>query len=69
MQPEGIDRDVYRLALAGYVGSEICELLDIREREFCAALERLADWLVPTAPSRVSIDPADCLPFVDELWR
>ncbi len=62
MKLEALDQDVYRLALAGYVGREIQDLLDVREEALQASLDRLAEWLAPTAASR-SIDPADCVPF------
>ncbi len=65
MKLDTLDRDVYRLALAGYVGSEIRDLLDLREEALQASLERLAEWLAPTAASRTSIDPADCIPFAE----
>ena len=59
------DDDVYRLCIAGYVGAEIRELLDLSEEALRASLDRLASWLAPTAASQRSIDLSDCLPFDD----
>lgn len=66
MRLKTLDDDVYRLCLAGYVGSEICELLDLSEEGLRSALERLGEYLAPTPPSKRSIDLSDCVPFGDE---
>jgi hypothetical protein len=60
---KAIDEAVLLLAGAGYLNTEIQEALDLPEEALCAALNRLAEWLAPTAASRRSIDLEECLPF------
>lgn len=67
---KGFDDDVLRLVTAGCLDSEIREALDCSEEALHAALDHLAEWLVPTAASKRSIDLDECLPFYEnESWR
>src|SRR5438105_3224436 len=63
-----MDASVLMLANAGYLDTEIREAIDCSEGALVAALDRLANWLAPTAASRQSIDLWDCLPFHEEIF-
>jgi DNA-binding CsgD family transcriptional regulator len=62
---EPMDRDVLRLAIAGYTNLEIQELLDISEEALLKELDRVAEYLCPTPASKMTVDPAKCQELPD----
>jgi DNA-binding CsgD family transcriptional regulator len=62
---EPLEKDVLRLALAGYINQEIRELLDISEEALKKELDRVAEYLCPTPASELSVNPRRCDPLRD----
>lgn len=65
-----LDRDVWALAIAGYLNQEIAEAMDLTDSAVRGALARLGAFLAPTYPTRRdTVNIFDCLPFNDDIYR
>jgi DNA-binding CsgD family transcriptional regulator len=60
-----LDKDVLRLANAGFTNQEIQELLDLSEEALHKELDRVAEYLCPTPASELSVNPRNCDPLRD----